>query len=105
MMAISGDGFCTAAHQAFYLAMRTAGEYAITHGVGHTMMFFAKLLVSAVVTFFCYMLLINLEEYQETIYSPFTPTMMCLIISYVVASFFMDIFAVAADTFLLCYSL
>lgn len=73
MMAITGEGFCTAAHQAFYLAMRTAGEYAITHGVGHTMMFFAKLLVSASVTFFSYLLLTNLSEFEETIYSPFSP--------------------------------
>ena len=74
MMAITGEGFCSAAHQAFYLSVRTAGEYAITHGVGHTMMFFAKLLVSASVSFFCYLLLTNLEEFEESIYSPLSPT-------------------------------
>lgn len=30
---------------------------------------------------------------------------MSLVISYVVASFFMDVFAVASDTILLCYCL
>lgn len=61
MMAISGEGFCSSAHQAFYLAMRTSAEYAITHGVGHTMMFFGKLLVSVSVTFFAYLLATGLE--------------------------------------------
>ena len=59
-MAISGDGFCTSAHQAFYLAMRSAGEYAITHGVGHTLMFFGKLLVSVLVTLLAYGLAVGL---------------------------------------------
>lgn len=56
MMAISGEGFCTSAHQAFYLALRSSAEYAITHGVGHTLMFFGKLLVSVVVTILTYIL-------------------------------------------------
>ena len=55
-MAISGEGFCTSAHQAFYLALRSSAEYAITHGVGHTLMFFGKLLVSVVVTILTYIL-------------------------------------------------
>lgn len=56
MMAISGEGFCSSAHQAFYLAMRSSGEYAITHGVGHTVMFFGKLLVSVAVSLVAYLL-------------------------------------------------
>jgi hypothetical protein len=73
MMAISGEGFCTSAHQAFYLALRSSGEYAITHGVGHTLMFFGKLLVAVLVTIFAYALAIGLEEFQDAIYSPLTP--------------------------------
>jgi solute carrier family 44 (choline transporter-like protein), member 2/4/5 len=73
MMAISGEGFCSSAHQAFYLAMRSAGEYAITHGVGHTLMFFGKLLVSVLVTLFTYILAANLNDFKEDIYSPLTP--------------------------------
>jgi hypothetical protein len=63
MMAISGEGFCTSAHQAFYLALRTSGEYSITHGVGHVMMLFGKLLVSVCVTFFAYLLATGLIEF------------------------------------------
>ena len=61
MMAISGEGFCTSAHQAFYLALRSSAEYAITHGVGHTLMFFGKLLVSVVVTILTYILVNELQ--------------------------------------------
>ena len=60
MMAISGQGFCTSAHHAFYLAMRSAGQYAISHGVGHTLMFFGKLLVSVLVTTLAYWLAVGL---------------------------------------------
>jgi len=80
MMAISGEGFCTSAHQAFYLAMRSSSEYAITHGVGHTLMFFSKLLVSVIVTIFAYALVIGLDEFNDEVYSPLTPAIVRLMI-------------------------
>jgi hypothetical protein len=37
------------------------------------MMFFGKLLVSVGVTFFAYLLATGLIEFEENLYSPFTP--------------------------------
>lgn len=81
MMAISGEGFCTSAHQAFYLALRSSGTYAITHGVGHTVMFFGKLLIAVLVTILAYTLTIGLDEFQDAVYSPLTPAvvLICLL--------------------------
>ena len=45
--------------------MRSSAEYAITHGVGHTLMFFSKLLVSVLVTIFAYVLVIGLDEFND----------------------------------------
>jgi len=68
-------------------------------------MFFSKLLVSVLVTIFAYVLVIGLEEFNDEVYSPLTPAIMSFIISYVIGSFFMDVFAVASETILLCYCL
>jgi hypothetical protein len=45
--------------------MRSSAEYAITHGVGHILMFFSKLLVSVLVTIFAYVLVIGLDEFND----------------------------------------
>lgn len=75
MMAITGEGFCTSAHQAFYLILRSTAEYSITHGVGHIIMFFGKLLVSLLCSFVGYIIITSADEYADAIYSPFMPTL------------------------------
>ena len=47
----------------------------------------------------------HIESLSENIYSPFVPTIIFFVISFVVASLFMDVFAVGSDTILLCYCL
>ena len=64
MMAITGEGFCSSAHQAFYLVMRSSMEYAISHGVGHVIMFFGKLFISAVCTFSGYLLITEVDYFS-----------------------------------------
>jgi choline transporter-like protein 2/4/5 len=47
----------------------------------------------------------HIESISESIYSPFVPTVIFFVVSFVVGSLFMDVFAVGADTILLCYCL
>ncbi len=102
-MAINGEGFCTSAYESFYLSIRSGREYAITHGVGSLIMFFGKLFISLTCTFIGYILITEIHYFAENLYSPFMPTLMFFIISYVVSSLFMDVFGTGADTLLLCY--
>lgn len=60
--------------------MRTAAEYSITHGVGHIMMFFGKLLVSVAVTLFAYLLATGLVEFEEALYSPMSPVLVLILL-------------------------
>jgi hypothetical protein len=57
MMAITGSGFCSSAHEAFYLILRSTAAYAISHGVGHLLMFFGKLLITSLCTFTGYLMI------------------------------------------------
>lgn len=63
-MAITGNGFCTSAHDAFYLILRSSTQYAITHGVGHLIMFFGKLLITVICTFGGYILVTSIDIYS-----------------------------------------
>lgn len=74
MMAITGEGFCTSAHQAFYLIVRSSAEYAISHGVGHLIMFFGKLLITVLCTFCGYLMITQIDFFASQIFSPVMPT-------------------------------
>jgi hypothetical protein len=74
MMAITGEGFCSSAHQAFYLIFRSSREYSITHGVGSLIMFFGKLLVSLSCTACGYLIITSTDYFSTNIYSAFMPT-------------------------------
>ena len=74
MMAITGEGFCGSAHQAFYLIMRSTAEYAISHGVGHLIMFFGKLLIASVCTICGYLMITQISYFSEQLFTPVMPT-------------------------------
>jgi hypothetical protein len=78
MMAITGSGFCTAAHEAFYLILRSAAAYAISHGIGHILMFFGKLLITSICTFIGYIMITQITHFSQAIFNPVMPTIVNL---------------------------
>jgi hypothetical protein len=74
MMAISGSGFCSSAHEAFYLILRSSAAYAISHGIGHILMYFGKLLITSLCTFAGYMMITQISYFSTDIFSPVMPT-------------------------------
>jgi hypothetical protein len=80
MMAISGDGFCSAAHEAFYLVLRTSQVYVVSHGIGYLIMFFGKLLVCALCTFIGYLMVTQIEYFSEEVFNPVMPTIVLILI-------------------------
>lgn len=80
MMAITGEGFCTSAHQAFYLIFRSSTEYVISHGVGHLIMFFGKLLIAVACTICGYLMITHINYFSVQLFSPVMPTIVNLAI-------------------------
>ena len=74
-MAITGEGFCSSAHESFYLVLRSGIEYAISHGAGNVIMLFSKLLITAFCTLMGYLMITNIEFFSEQIFNPFMPTL------------------------------
>jgi hypothetical protein len=50
-----------------------------------------------------FLLITNIEDYRYSIFSPLFPIIAFLIVSYPVASTFMEFFASSAKTLLMCY--
>lgn len=76
-------------------------------------MLFGKLFIALLCTFSGYLMITNIETFSLNIYSPFVPTIVIFydirqiffVISFVIGSLFMDVFAIGSDTILLCYCL
>lgn len=75
-------------------------------------MWLGKLTITVLSTFCGYLLITHIDAYSTQIYSPFMPILVIynfiqffVVISLIVAHFFMDVFGISADTLLLGYCL
>lgn len=64
---------------------------------------FGKLLISITTTFIGFIIITTIEEYRYSIFTPLFPVIAFLIVSYPIASTFMEFFASSAKTLLMCY--
>ena len=61
--------------------IRSAREYAITHGIGHLIMFFGKLAVTVSSTLIGYVMITQIDYFHSRIFSPFMPTLVFYLIN------------------------
>jgi choline transporter-like protein 2/4/5 len=103
MMAITGKGFCASASQGFYLILRRTSQQFVAHSTMYIFKWFGKLLISLVSMFIGLVMITNIKSIWDEIYSPLFPVIAFLVVSYPVASTFMDFFVATAKTLLMCY--
>lgn len=74
MIALSGQGFCRSAYEAFYLIVRNAAQFAVTHLIGKIFCFFGACFITATSTAIGYYIITSAEPYKSHIFSPAFPT-------------------------------
>lgn len=62
------------------MILRSSAAYAISHGVGHLLMFFGKLLITCVCTFVGYIMITQISYFSSEIFTPIMPTIVTLVI-------------------------
>lgn len=105
MIAITGNTFCTSAHEAFTLITRSAAQYAITHGTTKLFFNLGRIIIICVGCLIGYVLITEVQPYRSNIYSPVFLTVIFALICYPIASAFMCLFEMGANTILMCYCL
>lgn len=100
-MALTGDSFCTSAMNAFVLALKNAGTFAVTNGAGALLEILGKLCISIANTAICYLILEYNPEFEE-LASPIAPLVLCFILSFMLARVFMDVYGTTSLTILQC---
>lgn len=98
--AISSQPFCESALHSFLLMLKNSAKFAFVNGIGNVFMMLAKCAISILTTLISYCLLYVMVGNVE---HPFMPCLLIFITSYLVASTFITVFDVSANTILQCY--
>ena len=100
-MALSGESFCSSALNAFILILKNAAKFAFVEGIADVFMFLAKFFISCATTGVSWPIMKAVADVE----SVFFPLFMIFMLSYMIASTFIAVFDVSANTILQCYLL
>ena len=99
---MSGENFCTASKDAFFLLMRNSMSFASVHSFGLLYTVLGQLLISAANGYFGYLVLIN--YYPETNHILFT-SLVFAFIGFFVATGFMGIVCMSCDAIVVVFTM
>lgn len=98
--AIYGYSFCWAAKQAFFLILRNIMRVFAVSMVGDFVLMLGKLFISVFTTFIAYL---ALQADSGNVNGFILPMIFVFLLSYFVASMFVEIFGMGIETILMCY--
>jgi len=101
-VALTGDNFCTSAMAAFILALKQSGSFVIANGVGTLITFLGKATISITNTAIGYVVINNVAEFKEDIDQPVPFLALIFIMSYMMATTFMDVYSGISLAILQC---
>lgn len=99
-IALTGNSFCVSAKNGFILIIENAARFAALGSLGEIFTFLGKVFITVISSFFGYLIITKYPWYQDYIENPIPPTVIFVIISYLVAGVFMGIYDMTCDTIL-----
>jgi len=106
-MAITSNGFCTAARRALQMVIELGGAMAILNGATYVFAFFGTVFITVACTAATYAAagFPPFTDQSSAFYveSPLSAALVGAVVSFLVALSFMDVFDMASDTLLYCY--
>lgn len=97
-IALTGEGFCSAAQSAFEIMLSNAGRFSALGGIGYIFNFLGKAAITVASSWAGFYYITNVGDIKDSIYSPLGPVIAFVIASYLVAALFMGVYETAADT-------
>ena len=97
-IALTGKSFCICAKEAFEMIWENAGRFTALGGVGAIFNNLGKALITCLSAYFGFLIITHVSEFADSIYSPVGPTIIFLLVSYLVSCLFMGVYEIAADT-------
>lgn len=101
-IALTADSFCTSAYSAYSLALKNSATFTITNGIGGVMRLLGRFSICITNTFIGYIIISNVEDLRQTIDNPVVILAAIGLISFLMSSVFMDVYALVSLTILQC---
>jgi len=99
---MTGQNFCKAAQESFFLLVRYTSQLGLVHGLGEIFVGMGTLFITVTSTLAGYLILTR-TSLNTSVLSPFGPTLAFFLISYVIGHNMMSIYGMSADTIVHCY--
>lgn len=100
-IALTGENFCSSAMSAFVLALKNAGSFFITNGIGSLIHLIGKGSIIVGNVFIGFFILRFFPEFSE-LSSPIGPLVIVGIMSFLLSNVFMEVFSITSLTVLQC---
>lgn len=101
--AIYGTSFCPSARKAFFLLLRNILRVAAVNMVSGFLIFIGSLFIPLLTTFICYLALAYNPSVTNETSGIVSPLVFAFLLSYWVASMFLEIFGMGIETILFCF--
>lgn len=101
-IALSSENFCPAALSAFTLALKNAGTFLIVDGIGTLIRFLGKMTICISNTYLGYLLITYESTLKEDIDNPIVILCVIFILSWALASIFMEVYSTVSLAILQC---
>ena len=99
--ALTCESFCSSAINSFILILKNAAKFGFVEGIAGCFMFIAKFFISIITTLVSFFIMKAMVDVS----SPYAPLLVMFLISYMIATIFIEIFDTGANTILQCYLL
>ena len=83
---MTGESFCKAAEDGFFLALRNSTRFGIVHGIGAIFVFIGQLFITLLSTFIGYLILTKVGDFKENIYSTTVPLLVRIWLKWLIQS-------------------
>jgi choline transporter-like protein 2/4/5 len=106
MIAIRGKAFCPSAQEAFRLLVLNILRVGTINFIGDFVLFLGKICISLFATVICYALIEINNDYiniWKEIQYPIVPSLVVLILAFIISTLFMNIYETCIDTVFLCF--
>jgi len=99
-IALTGNSFCTAAHDAFYLAVRHPKLFTAVEILQVMVTIVGRLLIAGATALICWVIFTKAPQYDDEISAPIFPCLFIFLINFFVADMIMGVLDTAGDSIL-----
>lgn len=101
-IALTNDSFCSSAVTAFTIALKNAGTFLIVDGIGALLRFLGRMTICITNTYFGYLLITYESNLKEDIDNPIVILSVIFIMSWALATIFMEVYSIVSLCILQC---